>query len=203
MLALAATLSVAVAAAADAQHRTKPARAGRVVDTERYDETFRKYTKRYFGPAFDWRWFKAQGLAESGMDSTARSRVGARGIMQLMPSTFKAIQTNVPGMTTIDDPEWNIAAGILHDRDMFQTWKGKAADTARHDFMFGSYNAGEGTIRRAQSHAQERSQDYRSWTGIEAVAPEVPRWRWKETIGYVRTIRSNKGKLDEKGRLTK
>ena len=26
-----------------------------------YDPTFRKYTKRYFGPAFDWRYFKAQG----------------------------------------------------------------------------------------------------------------------------------------------
>ena len=28
--------------------------------TERFDDTFRKYTKRYFGPAVDWRVFKAQ-----------------------------------------------------------------------------------------------------------------------------------------------
>ena len=52
---------------------------------------FQKYAKRYFGPAFDWGFFKAQGMSESGLDTAARSRAGARGIMQLMPSTFQAI----------------------------------------------------------------------------------------------------------------
>jgi soluble lytic murein transglycosylase-like protein len=51
--------------------------------SERYDPTFRKYTKRYFGPAFDWRLFKAQAIAESNLNVGARSPVGARGIMQL------------------------------------------------------------------------------------------------------------------------
>jgi membrane-bound lytic murein transglycosylase F len=54
---------------------------------DRYDDTFRKAAKRSFGPAFDWRVFKAQGMAESNLDPLARSRVGARGLMQLMPST--------------------------------------------------------------------------------------------------------------------
>ena len=52
--------------------------------TDRYDPIFRKYTKRYFGVGTDWRWFKAQGMAESDLTPGARSRVGARGIMQLM-----------------------------------------------------------------------------------------------------------------------
>src|SRR5919201_1404990 len=55
-------------------------------DVARYDGVFRKYTKRYFGAGFDWRYFKAQGMAESQLNPTARSWVGARGIMQLMPS---------------------------------------------------------------------------------------------------------------------
>ena len=43
----------------------------RARDADRYDPAFRKYTKRFFGPAFDWRHFKAQGLAESGLDRVA------------------------------------------------------------------------------------------------------------------------------------
>ena len=85
---------------------------------ERYDPVFRKYTKRYFGPAFDWKYFKAQGFAESGLDSSAKSWVGARGVMQLMPSTYREIASKRPDFGTIDQPEWNIAAGILHDRDL-------------------------------------------------------------------------------------
>ena len=34
----------------------------------RYDDTFKRYSKRYFGAGFDWRYFKAQGMAESGLD---------------------------------------------------------------------------------------------------------------------------------------
>ena len=34
--------------------------------TRKYDPYFRKYSKRFFGPAIDWQWFKAQGFAESG-----------------------------------------------------------------------------------------------------------------------------------------
>ena len=33
--------------------------------TERYDDSFRKYSKRYFGPGFDWRLFKAQEMAKA------------------------------------------------------------------------------------------------------------------------------------------
>jgi membrane-bound lytic murein transglycosylase F len=90
--------------------------AQRARDADRYDPAFRKYTKRFFGPAFDWRHFKAQGLAESGLDTAARSRNGARGIMQLMPNTLAAIRAHGADLDSVQDPELNIAAGIKHDR---------------------------------------------------------------------------------------
>ena len=159
--------------------------------TERYDPIFRKYTKRYFGIGTDWRLFKAQGMAESDLTPTARSRVGARGIMQLMPSTYGLIQSALPHFGAIDNPEWNIAAGILHDRDLWTSFKRSVPDEERWRFMFAGYNAGEGTIIRARRTAAAEQLDDRTWQSIERVAPRVQRWRYLETLDYVRTIERN------------
>src|SRR3954469_6866865 len=73
---------------------------------DRYDDTFRKYSKRFFGPGFDWQYFKAQAMAESNLQPNAKSRVGARGLMQLMPSTYKEIKSaSSLKMKAINDPE--------------------------------------------------------------------------------------------------
>ncbi len=168
---------------------------------ERYDPTFRKYTKRFFGVGFDWRLFKAQGMTESNLNPAATSWVGAKGIMQLMPSTFLEIQTRNPDWTSIDDVEWNIAAGIFHNRRLWRLWK-DSVDTEDHRyFMFGSYNAGRIPILRAQGLARQKLLDPRYWASIEMVAPEVPGWRQLETINYVRRIRENYERLDAKGRV--
>jgi soluble lytic murein transglycosylase-like protein len=169
-------------------------------DVDRYDHVFRKYSKRYFGVGYDWRIFKAQAMAESDMNPNARSWVGARGLMQLMPSTYAAIQSRA-GFGAIDDPEWNIAAGILHNRGLWRRWERDSIHTDRREFMFASYNAGEGTILNAQRACVARSLDKRAWRSVETVAPEVPRWRYRETLGYVRKIRSGIEQLDEKGRV--
>lgn len=159
--------------------------------TERYDPIFRKYTKRYFGIGTDWRLFKAQGMAESDLTPTARSRVGARGIMQLMPSTYGLIQSALPQFGAIDNPEWNIAAGILHDRDLWTLFKRDVPDEERWRFMWAGYNAGEGTIIRARRTAKAAQLDDRAWPSIERVAPTVERWRYLETLEYVRKIEAN------------
>lgn len=178
-------------AALDAAARERQARR----EITKYDPIFQKYTKRYFGVGTDWRWFKAQGMAESDLTPTARSRVGARGIMQLMPSTYGQIKSAVPRFGAIDNPEWNIAAGILHDRDMWTAWGKDVPESERWAFMFASYNAGEGTIIRARKAAVAERLDHSRWPAIETVAPKVERWRYSETLGYVRTINANKAAL--------
>jgi membrane-bound lytic murein transglycosylase F len=169
---------------------TALSRAAAQRDAARYDVLFKKYTKRYFGVGFDWHHFKAQAMAESDLNPDATSPVGAKGLMQLMPSTFQAIATTRPDFASIDDPEWNIAAGILHDRDLWRMWS-VVPDTERTRFMFGTYNAGEGPITRASAAAKAQNLEPTQWTSIEQVAPNITRWRYRETLGYVRRIEGN------------
>lgn len=168
---------------------------------DRFDDAFRKAAKRQFGPAFDWRLFKAQGMAESNIDPTARSGVGARGVMQLMPTTFREIASKNPELTRIDDAESNIAAGIAYDRVLWLRWAQDSIDADRLPFMLASYNAGRGTLLQAQKRARAEQLDPRAWPSIERVAPTVPRWRHVETLGYVRRIGVLHGQLDDRGRV--
>jgi membrane-bound lytic murein transglycosylase F len=157
-------------------------------DTSRYDEVFRKYSKRFFGVGYDWRVFKAQGLAESNLNPESRSWVGAIGIMQLMPSTFQEVQSSNPDFADVNHPEWNIAAGIFYDRQLWKAWTKNDSAPDRLSFVFGSYNAGRGTILKAQNQAAKAQLNETLWPSIRQVAPQVPRWRHQETLGYVGRI---------------
>lgn len=197
LLALLASVAGAQERSTTALNRAAQARAN-AKHAERFDPTFKKYSKRYFGVAFDWQRFKAQAMAESNLDTAAVSYVGARGLMQLMPSTYAAIQSARPDFGHINDPEWNIAAGIMHDRYLWKKWTAAASDSERVHFMFGSYNAGEGPITRAAAAARQRQLEPSVWSSIEAVAPDIPRWRYRETLGYVKKIEANYTKIRAK-----
>ena len=170
---------------------------------DRYDDAFRKAAKRSFGPAFDWRFFKAQGMAESNLDPLARSRVGARGLMQLMPGTYREIASENADLDLIDNPELNIEAGIAYDRRLWLRWENDSIAEDRLQFMFASYNAGRATLLSAQRRARQRQLDARQWRNIEKIAPSVPRWRHVETLDYVRKINANITRLDDRGRVIK
>jgi len=166
---------------------------------DKFDATFRKYSKRFFGIGFDWRLFKAQAIAESNLNPDARSHVGAVGLMQLMPSTFRAVRTKNPEFESIDDPQWNIAAGIQYDSQLWTLWGDQETVPDRIRFMLGAYNAGRVPLLRAQDKAREARLNERAWSSIEIVAPNVPRWRHGETLSYVRRIDENFSKLSMTG----
>lgn len=155
----------------------------------KYDNTFKKYSKRFFSPGFDWKLFKAQGIAESQLTPDAVSQVGARGIMQLMPSTFKEVKSKNSDFIAVEDPEWNIGAGIYYDRTLYTSWKEIEDGAEKLSFTFGSYNAGKGTIMKAQEKAKVDSLDHTSWESISNVAHKVAKWRYKETLNYVEHIK--------------
>ena len=150
----------------------------------RYDRYFRKYTKHYFGPGFNWHWFKAQAIAESRLNPKARSRSGARGLMQITPATFGEIRDSNPHYSHIDEPRWNIAAGVYYMRYLYDRWD--TQDLApplenRLAFSFASYNAGFGGTRKAMRRADKKGRDKRVWSQVAPMAP-------KETQNYVKRI---------------
>ena len=72
---------------------------------------------------------------ESNYQARARSKKGARGLMQLMPATARQY-----GVRNSYDPRSNIEAGVRHLKDLLSRLELPTALAA--------YNAGEGTIRR-------------------------------------------------------
>lgn len=72
---------------------------------------------------------------ESAYQARARSKTGARGLMQLMPATARQY-----GVRNSYDPKANIEAGVRHLKDLLSRLELPTALAA--------YNAGEGTVRR-------------------------------------------------------
>lgn len=149
--------------------------------TSEYDRHFKKYSKRYFGPLFDWRWFKAQAIAESGLNHDAESHVGARGLMQILPSTFEEISDKIPHYVELDEPKWNIAAGIFYDRSLYRKFSG-TSEQERLYMALASYNAGYGRLLKAARKSENRD----SWDDVKKHLPG-------QTRAYVRRIRKLMG----------
>ena len=150
--------------------------------TNKYDTYFRKYAKHYFGPHIDWRWFKAQAIAESNLKPNRTSSAGAKGIMQILPATFKEIRRQNPHLVSINEPRWNIAAGIYYDRLMYRKWDKNIPMEERLAFAFGSYNAGYGGVRRAYKKASKKHDQVDEWSQVAPYSPA-------ETRKYVKRIR--------------
>ena len=150
--------------------------------TDKYDRHFKKYSKRYFGPLFNWHWFKAQAIAESALNSDAKSHVGALGLMQIMPDTFKDINKVNPHFSKLESPKWNIAAGIYYNRSIYRKIKNSPVQDKLY-LTFASYNAGYGRILNASKRTGKKE---KAWNEIKKYLP-------KETRGYVRRIRKLMG----------
>lgn len=120
---------------------------------KKHDGLFRKYNKRIFGFLLDWRWFKAQGAAESSLRDDPRivSKAGAKGIMQIMDRTYEMIQKKNKWIAgPITEARWNIAVGILYDKYLWDYWKSERSTLDRVCFMFWSYNCGPSCILNSQ-----------------------------------------------------
>jgi len=143
---------------------------------------FKRYSQQY---NFDWLMVAALAYQESGIDQTKRSRAGAVGVMQLLPSTAGDPNVNI---RNIDVMEHNIHAGVkylrfLHDR----YFKNEPMDVLNKMlFTFASYNAGPGRVIKLRREAQQSGFDPNIWfRNVEIIAA---RRIGRETVQYVSNI---------------
>jgi len=159
--------------------------------TTQYDWFFTMTASSYFKDTnIGWKWFKAQALAESSLNPSAVSPVGAMGLMQLMPFTWQEIRSSLGLRNDPYDPAINITAGIYYDRRIYDIWKAEKG-LERIRYMFASYNAGLGNILKAQKLANIPDK----WESLAEVLPKVTGRHAEETINYIKRIENYKKEL--------
>lgn len=135
-------------------------------------------------------WLKAQVYQESRMRPDAVSPVGAQGLMQIMPGTWKDHAMAVSRMIGADlqtpfDPRASLQVGAYYLKRCRDAWIWDRPEWARRELGFACYNAGLGHIL----NAQKRCGNAKFWSDIEVCLPQVTGRHAAETMGYVRHIK--------------
>ena len=112
---------------------------------------------------------KAVALVESGFNPKAVSSAGAKGLMQLMPSTAKRY-----GISDLHDPYQSLRAGAAHLRDLLDEYDGNVT------LALAAYNAGSGAVKK--------------YGGVPAYQ-ETQQYVKKVQAKMGRTPRKNEGRL--------
>jgi membrane-bound lytic murein transglycosylase MltF len=143
---------------------------------------FRKYAGQY---NFDPLLLVAQGYQESGLDQTVKSRVGAVGIMQVMPDTAASSPVKIPNIQKEDN---NIHAGVRLVHFLVNDYFDEPGLDRFNRTLFGiaAYNAGPAKIARCRQLAKEMGYDPNKWFGNVEVA--VAKVVGRETTQYVANI---------------
>jgi membrane-bound lytic murein transglycosylase MltF len=140
-------------------------------------DLFRKYGEQY---QLDYLLMMAQGFQESGLDQGVKSRVGAIGVMQVMPATGK--QLKVGDITQLEN---NVHAGVKYIRFMIDQYlKDEPMDPLNKGlFAFASYNAGPARIAQLRREAARRGLNPNVWfNNVERIVSERI---GRETVTYV------------------
>ncbi len=141
---------------------------------------FQKYSDQY---QIDWLLMTAQGYQESRLDQNKKSKVGAIGVMQIMPATGKDLKVG-----DIQQVNNNINGGIKYIRYLIDQYYSKEpmTDLNKVLFAFAAYNAGPARIQQLRVEAAKRGLNPNIWfDNVERIAAERI---GNETVQYVSNI---------------
>jgi len=154
-------------------------------DRKRFEDTvqfFKKYADMY---DFDWLLLAALAYQESTIDQNKRSPVGAIGVMQILPTTARDKNINIPDIEKI---EANIHAGTKYLRFMMNRYfNDPGIDKLNRALLtFAAYNAGPAKISKLRKEAESMNLNPNIWfKNVEIVAAKRI---GRETVQYVNNI---------------
>ena len=150
----------------------------------RYDELFKRYSRAC---AWDWRLMAAQCYQESTFDPNAVSWAGAKGLMQIMPTTADHLRLARADMF---DPELNVAAASRLIVELTRAFSDIRNRQERQNFVLASYNAGQGHIRDAMRLAKRDGRNPHSWADVRGYVLLLSQPKYYRdtlvTCGYMR-----------------
>jgi len=112
-----------------------PGRPALSIDRDGAEKLVREAAERHhMDPAL----VRAVIETESGWNATAKSRKGALGLMQLIPTTAVRF-----GVNDAFSPQQNVDAGVRYLKTLLERYNGNL------DLALAAYNAGEGAVDRA------------------------------------------------------
>lgn len=125
-----------------------------------YDNLFKHYAKEI---DWDWRLLASQGFSESRFDTTVVSWAGARGIMQIMPSTARAFGLDA---NRIANPDANIATAVKILKSLNKSLEKYVPNKEeRLKFIVAAYNSGIAHVYDAIALATKYGKDPQIWDG--------------------------------------
>ena len=122
-----------------------------------FDHLFKKYAPEI---GWDWRIIASLAYNESNFDTTAVSWVGAKGLMQLMPRTAKAM--GIPEGKE-QDPEESVKAATKYLSQLGRSFSKITDPNEKMKFILASYNAGIGHIFDAMALAEKYGKNKYVW----------------------------------------
>ena len=140
-------------------------------------------------------YWKAQLYQESLLEPDARSHVGAEGLAQFMPGTWKDVSRQMGlGNVSPRDAKYAIDAGAFYMAQLRRTWRAPRPALDRHFLAAASYNAGSGHLIKAQKLCSGPA----LYADIIVCLPQVTGRHSKETITYVERIKQWRRHLETK-----
>lgn len=122
-----------------------------------FDHLFKKYAKEI---GWDWRIIASLAYNESNFDTTAVSWAGAKGLMQLMPQTARAL--GIPEGKE-KNPEESVKAATKYLAQISRSFTKVTDPDEKIKFILGSYNAGIGHVFDAMALAEKYGKNKYVW----------------------------------------
>lgn len=122
-----------------------------------YDHLFKKYAKEI---NWDWKLLASLAYTESNFDTAVVSWAGAKGLMQLMPRTARAM--GVPEGKE-QNAEESVKAAVKYIAAMDKSFSSIEDPEERTSFILASYNAGIGHVKDAIALAEKYGASPNVW----------------------------------------